>query len=135
MGTPLLTPASPADLRVIICEDEVLLATEMAQQLEAMHVTIAGSVASLGELENLLRRDQGANAAALDIQLLDGEIYSVVPRLEALGIAPVFYSGYMAADCPAHLTHIPWFGKLAPIKDIVDALCAARDARRHDHNH
>ena len=135
MGTPLLTPSLPADLRVIICEDEIVLATEMAQQLELLHVTVVGSAASLAELDDLLGQDVGANAAVLDIQLRDGDTYSILPRLADLGIVAVFYSGYTAEDCPQHLSHIPWFGKLAPVKDIVDALCAARDARRHDHNH
>lgn len=135
MGTPLLKPTLPADLRVIICENEIVLAMEMAQQLKALRVTVVGSAASLTELDDLLRQDLRANAAVLDVQLQDGDTCSIVPMLQEMGIVPIFCSGYVPADCPAQLAHIPWFGKLAPIKDIVDALCAARDARRHDHNH
>lgn len=135
MGTPLLTQSSPADLRVIICEDEFLLATDLAQRIEALDAKVVGSAASLAELDQLLLADMGANAALLDVQLRDGPVYDAVPRLENMGIALAFHTAYLATDCPPSCAHIPWFGKLTPVSEIVDALCAAYDARRHDHNY
>lgn len=128
-------PFSGADLRLIICEDEYLLAADLAQQFAGHGATVLASFPSLAELEAYLQQgDAGANAAVLDVQLLDGEVYPAIPRLQDLGMAMVFYTAYLAEDCPPHCAHIPWLDKLTPAKDIVDVLCAAHDARRHDHN-
>lgn len=135
MGTPLLDAFLPADLRVIICEDEILLATDVAQQLQALHVQVVAILASLAELNDFLAGGVDANAALLDVQLRDGPVYPLVPRLEEQGLALAFHTAYLASECPSHCAHIPWFGKFTPVKDIVEALCAARDARRHDHHH
>lgn len=128
-------PVSANDLRLIICEDEILLATELAEQFMQLGATIVATLGSVAEMEKfLLEGNSAANAAVLDVQLIDGHIYPVVPRLESMGMALVFYTAYLAQDRPDHCAHIPWLDKLTSARDIVDVLCAAHDARRHDHN-
>lgn len=135
MGTRPLTPFSPAQLRVIICEDEILLATELAVQMEALQATVVAVVTSLEDLRGIVAGGADANAALLDVQLADGLIYPIIPALEKTGMALAFFSAYLAQDCPPQCAHIPWLDKLTSAQDIVDVLCAAHNARRHGHSH
>ena len=122
-----------SDLKVIVCEDEHLLALDLAQQLSALGATVVATVAAVAELEQSVETPAGVNAAILDIELADGEVYQVVPFLEERGIALAFYSAYSVAERPEQFSHIPWFDKLAPSGDIATALCAVLDGRSEDH--
>lgn len=120
------------DLRVVIGEDEQLLAFDLAQQLEALGARVVASAGTVEQLEGLIQSGlDETNAAILDVDLLDGSIFPLVPDLEQRGVAVVFCTGYHRQDCPAELAHIPWIGKPARAADIAITLCLAIDARRN----
>ncbi|WP_160297797.1 hypothetical protein [Devosia chinhatensis] len=121
-------------MRLIICEDEFLLAVELAEHLLALGATVVASAASLKELGEVLDQHSDVNAAILDVVLADGEIYDVVPTLEQMGLALLFYSAHQPSDCPVEFAHIPWRDKLDPPHKIATTLLSALDARRTDHN-
>jgi len=117
------------DLRVLICEDEYLLAMDMAQQFEALHAQVTGIVGNLGELEKAVHDGLEANAVVLDWQFLDGKAHGIVPLLEERGVAVAVCSGYGPEERPAELVHIPWVTKPATADAVAEALCAVLDAR------
>ena len=121
-------------LRIIVCDDEYLLADHMAQELAALGATVIAIVGSVAELEALIESDHSANAAVLDVELIDGEVYRVVPLLERHGIEIAFCSAYPVSDRPTEFAHIGWFDKLAPVENIARALHAAQGARSEHHN-
>jgi ActR/RegA family two-component response regulator len=125
-----LTQTTSRDLRVLICDDEFLLAMDMAQQFEALDAEVVGTVGKLAELRNVLLSDQStANAAVLDIQFADGEAYEIIPLLEEKGLAVAIASGYGPEERPDRFAHIPWVTKPANASDLCSALCASLDAR------
>ena len=121
-------------LRIIVCDDEYLLADHMAQELTDLGATVVAIVGSVAELEALIEGDHTANAAVLDVELVDGEVYRVVPLLEGQGIEVAFCSAYHINDRPAQFAHLGWFDKLEPVENIARALRAAQDARSDNHN-
>ncbi|MBJ3785500.1 response regulator [Devosia sediminis] len=126
-----MTVTTFRDLRVLIGEDEQMLAMDLAEQLSALGAEVVGSANTVSQLEALAADGLGgANAVVLDIKLLDGPVFSVVPQLEKHGAAVVFCSGYQVQERPEELSHIQWLGKPAQAEDIARALCQAVDARR-----
>lgn len=122
---------SLSDLRVIIGEDEQMLAIDMAQQLEALGAQVVATVASLAALEQVLASGtSSANAALLDVELIGGSVIPIVPRLEQAGISVVICSGYSAQERPAELGHVQWIDKPARAEDVASALLRAINARK-----
>ncbi|SMQ63350.1 hypothetical protein SAMN06295905_0800 [Devosia lucknowensis] len=126
-----MTTTTFTDLRVLIGEDEQLLAFDLAHQLETLGAHVVGMADSVARIEQMSDMQLSeANAAILDVELLDGEVYAVVPRLEAAGIGVVICSGYQRAERPDRFAHIEWVGKPALPEQIAAALCRAVDARK-----
>ena len=114
-----------SDLKVLICEDEYVLATDMAQQLKKQGIGVTAIVSRLSDAEAAVNAaDFDANAAILDLRLFRDWVYPVVPALAARGATVVFCSGYAASDLPADVAHLPFFSKPVMIKDVVEVLCA-----------
>lgn len=89
-----------------------MLAIELATQAKSYGAEVVGICSSLVELQAILDDPAfTADIAFLDVQLMDGEIYEAVPRLEALGIAIIFSSGYPPTHRPDEHSHHPWLTK------------------------
>jgi ActR/RegA family two-component response regulator len=128
-----VTQTTSADLRVLICDDEYLLAIDMAQQFEALDAEVLGTFGKLADLRHALK-DGGhaANAVVLDLRLNDGSALDVLPMLEEQGIAVAITSGFGPEERPAEWAHIPWIGKPANAEDIAAALCNVIDNQPTD---
>ena len=127
-------PLPARDLRVVICEDEYMLALDMAQQLEQHGAVVSGSYVRASELiAGLSDGAMGANAAILDLDLEDAALLAAVDLLQQRGMAVVFCSGYMPSDLPERVAHIPFFSKPASFEDILTTLCETA-VRRSDHH-
>jgi len=88
-----LNRSSLAGLRILLAEDDYLIAMEMDATLESLGCTIVGPARTVQEVENF------AAVAALDGALLDvnlrGEtIDRVMPALIARGVKIVLSTGY-----------------------------------------
>lgn len=130
-----MTHTTSRDLKVLICEDEYLLAIDLAQQLEALQAQVVGIVGSLGDLREAIQSNATSfNAVVLDVQFADGRAYDVIPLLEEQGLATAISSGYGPEERPPEYAHIPWITKPTTADHIAAALCAARDARRPSHS-
>lgn len=122
------------DMRLLVCEDDMFLAAAMTEQFAELGVTVVAVAGSLAEIRALFERGVDANAAVLDVKLADGEVYPAVRQLEDQAMALVFYTAYLAQECPAEFAHIPWLDKLTPATEVLDLLRAMRHARRHSNN-
>ena len=131
MGILFLTQTTSRDLRVLICDDEFLLAMDMAEQFSALHAEVVGVVGRLSELDQLASKvDFPANAVVLDWQFMDGRADMIVPLLEQRGAAVVVCSGYGMEERPPELSHIPWLTKPASTDEIARVLLVELDGRR-----
>jgi len=78
---------------VLVVEDEFIVAFDLAETVRDEGFMLAGPYAHGNEALQMLDRDE-PDAAILDVQLADGEVYSLADRLTELGIPIVFHSGH-----------------------------------------
>ena len=126
------------DLRVLICEDEYLLASGLARELGERGVTVVGTMSSIADtLKAMEDRSFDANVAILDIRLLDGFAFELVAPMLARGVAVVFCTGYGSHDLPTEFAHFPSVGKPTDIDELLEVLGSLvlkgnREATSHD---
>lgn len=79
------------DCNILLVEDEVLLALDLSMRLEDEGAAVTGPFATV---ETALRACSGdIDAAVLDVDLMNGESFSVADRLHGAGIPFVFHTG------------------------------------------
>ena len=83
--------------RVLVAEDQVIVALDLAENLRGWGCTVLGPVASTTEGLELLRHER-PDAALLDAKLADGW---VTPLAEALAAAGVPFALLTGCDGPA----------------------------------
>jgi PAS domain S-box-containing protein len=109
LGEPLqIRPAKTAALleerRILLVEDEPLVALEIEAALQALGCVVIGPVASLGEAMQLARAELDLlDAAVLDINLAGQASFPVADLLLGQGVPVVFATGY-GELLPRHAT-------------------------------
>ncbi|MFZ3350093.1 MAG: response regulator [Xanthobacteraceae bacterium] len=82
-----------AGCRILLAEDEGLIALELERILEEFGCEIVGPLASVDEvLENAQRGN--FDGALLDVNLRGRQIFEILPALQKLGLRLVMTSGY-----------------------------------------
>jgi CheY-like chemotaxis protein len=92
-----------AGRRILVVEDEYLIAMDLKRWLRGAGVEVIGPVPSVEQALDLI--EEGAlDAAVLDINLGNGEVvYPVADRLSALGVPYLFATGDIRVrDDPAY---------------------------------
>jgi DNA-binding NarL/FixJ family response regulator len=114
-----------ADLTILIAEDQIPLALDLAAVLEDDGVLVVGPAETVAE--GLVLAEQGDIAAAiLDANLLDRDITPLALRLIDRGIPFVIYTGTgLPADLASVYPDLPVVMKPALPETVVDALQAA----------
>lgn len=108
--------------RVLLVEDEFLLALDLAQQLEAAGFEVIGPAATVAEARQALQND-GCNAAVLDVNLGRGETSEPIAHdLIGLGVPIVVVSGYARSQHPAVFQGYPMLVKPVRINTLVAEL-------------
>lgn len=101
-----------AGRRIIVVEDEALIAMMLEDMLTDFGCEVVGVAGSLPEALRLV--DKPIDCAVLDVNLGGTPIDPVMQRLADRGVPFVFLSGYDAADLPPHLSTAPLVRK--PLK-------------------
>jgi two-component SAPR family response regulator len=86
--------------RVLIVEDEYLLAIDLAEQFGEIGVEVIGPAGTLDDAITLLNNEE-IDGAVLDINLRGEKVYPVADILKARAVPFVFTSGY-ASDLEPH---------------------------------
>ena len=108
--------------RVLVVEDEYLLAYQLAHALEDLGAQILGPVPSVKEALALIEAEGQIDSAVLDVNL-DGEmVFPVAEALEARNIGFVFTTGYEPLAIPERYQHVPRCEKPVAPQAIVLAL-------------
>src|SRR5262249_47228744 len=103
-GPRCMPDASP--LKVLVVEDESLVALDIETMLEEMGCTVVASVPRLVRALDLASR-LDLDLAVLDINLAGEVVYPLAFRLAARGIPFLFSTGYSTADLPPALRDRP----------------------------
>jgi CheY-like chemotaxis protein len=80
-------------LRILVAEDEGLIALELERILQDFGCTVIGPLSSV---EDVLQRAAGGgfDGALLDVNLRGRQIFEVLPMLKNLGVKLIITSGY-----------------------------------------
>ncbi|HEV2083218.1 MAG TPA: response regulator [Brevundimonas sp.] len=108
------------DRRVLVVEDESLVAMLLETMLEDLGCVPVGPVASVDEGLRLAQED-GLDAALLDVNVAGTPVFPVAEALEARGIPLVFSTGYGEGGLPEN-----WRGRPTVQKPFTEAVI--RDA-------
>lgn len=79
--------------RVLILEDEFIVALDLSDMTQDLGFRVDGPYATVADGARAL--DQVCpDAAILDVQLADGEVFPLADRLMRLGVPIIFHSGH-----------------------------------------
>ena len=107
--------------RVLVVEDESLVAMLLETILEDMGCTPVGPASNVDEGEAIARDTVNLDAALLDVNLAGRQVFPVAAVLKARGVPFVFSTGYGESGLPDE-----WRGNPTIQKPFTEA--AVRDA-------
>ncbi|MCA0367306.1 MAG: response regulator [Proteobacteria bacterium] len=107
--------------RVLVVEDESLVAMLLETILEDMGCTPVGPASNVDEGEAIARDTVDLDAALLDVNLAGRQVFPVAAVLKARGVPFVFSTGYGESGLPDE-----WRGNPTIQKPLTEA--AVRDA-------
>ncbi|GGA60322.1 response regulator [Pelagibacterium lentulum] len=87
-------PKLPAGLKVLVVEDEYLIAANLCKELSERGVAPVGPFGCLGRALEEVESGRTIDAAILDINIGGRSAYPLADRLVAFGIPFVFGTGY-----------------------------------------
>ena len=118
--------SAEADLtgkRVLVLEDDYYLAADACQALRSAGAECVGPYASeAAALERI--RNNGINAAVVDINLGPGPSFRMADALMESGVPFVFVTGYDHSVIPDRFASTPRFSKPADLREVVRAVAA-----------
>jgi CheY-like chemotaxis protein len=82
-----------AGYRVLVVEDEVLVALSISEMLREAEGVPIGPAASVREARQLIKEGAAIDAALLDVNLSDGSVTPILESLSARGVPTVVYTG------------------------------------------
>ena len=101
-----------ADPRVLIVEDEFLIANALQLVLQKLGARVLGPAARVSTALELITGGTPFDCALLDIRLGDELVYPVADELRARGVRFAFVSGYDRSTLPAAYQDATFFSKV-----------------------
>jgi CheY-like chemotaxis protein len=119
-------------LRILVVDDEVLIAMLLEDVLTACGCKVVGPAGNIATAMSLIKAgDRGAiDGAFLDVNLRGEPIYPVVDALAAREVPVVFVSGYAADDIDPQYASIPTLTKPIPVAKIQQHVAEFANRRR-----
>ena len=117
-------PGELQSLRVLVVEDEFLVAMDIELMLRQCGCAVVGPI---GDLATALRTAQegGFDLALLDVNLGGQPVTAVAEALQAHAVPIVFCTGYQADNLPERFAGAPTLKKPFQVRDVIAALRAA----------
>ncbi len=116
-----LTTAKLAGLRILLVEDDAMIAMLLERTLQRLGITVLGPVGSLSKALDLARF-QEFDGAILDVTIQGGDVYPVADLLMTRGIPFVLATGYRVEHLPANIRGQRLLRKPYSNDEITDAL-------------
>jgi two-component SAPR family response regulator len=115
--------------RVLVAEDQYLIAAELCRHLTRLGADVVGPVASVNEVLDLLDTVR-VDVAVLDVNL-DGEmVYAAAEELEHRNIPFAFVTGYGQAAIRSDFAHSPHVQKPCELQTLADVLIRLVDQKQ-----
>ncbi|MGU3400937.1 response regulator [Brucellaceae bacterium D45D] len=122
--------------RILVVEDEIFVALDIAASVEDANGTVIGPVGSVRQALDLINKHE-VDAAILDVDLIDGNVEPVLDRLKKANTFVVIHTGGgLPAKLAARYPGIPVFHKpIAPTvltRTLASAFTSVTDSRAAD---
>lgn len=117
-----MTDAPLGGLRVLVVEDEFLLADELRGDLEEMGAQVIGPVGHLDRALALVRAETAIDAAVLDLNIAGSEVFPLADMLAERGVPMVFATGYASLTLPERFAGVPTCDKPVAQARLLDLL-------------
>ena len=117
-----MTDRTLHECRVLVAEDEYMLADELEMQLVDAGAIVLGPIGTIEEAVDLIRSERKIDGAILDVNLAGEMIFPVADLLIERGVPFVFTTGYDASIIPSHLKHVVRCEKPINIVRITQAI-------------
>ncbi|AGS25755.1 response regulator CheY-like domain-containing protein (plasmid) [Rhizobium etli] len=111
--------------RVLVVEDEFMLAEDMSQQLAEAGALVLGPAQSLERAFELLAAADALDAAVLDVNLHGKQVYPIADTLLERHVPFVFTTGYDASALPARFKSMSCYAKPVDMSRLIETLQAA----------
>lgn len=110
--------------RVLVVEDEFLIAEELRESLEELGVEVVGPVSTVSAAVELIRSGAPLDGATLDVTLGREKSMPVAEALRLRGVPFVFLTGYATSTLPEALRETPTCQKPATARELLARLFA-----------
>ena len=131
-GTAPATQGTLQNCRILVAEDQYLIAAEIAQTLSDAGAETLGPVSRVGDALRLIAAEDRIDGALLDVNLGSEAVWPVVDALLARSVPLVLATGYDAGAIPRAYAHLPRCEKPASGRDLARALARVLASRRPD---
>ncbi len=109
--------------RILIVEDEYLIAMQVKRWLSAAGAAVIGPVPSVEQALDLIEEDS-LDAAVLDVNLGNGDtVYPVADKLSALGVPYLFATGDVKISGAAAFRQCSQLEKPFVEGELLQAMC------------
>ncbi|AJR25985.1 MULTISPECIES: response regulator [Sphingobium] len=102
-----MTEAALQDCRILIAEDEYLIAADIAEALEQDNAVILGPVPRVADALSLIGSGTRIDLAVLDVNLCGDMAFPVADALVEQRIPFAFATGYDGWTIPARFADVP----------------------------
>ena len=110
------------DCRILVAEDEYMLADEIRNELEGAGGIVLGPVGHLADVLDLIEAEQEIDVAVLDVNLGGEKVFVAADRLIARKVPIVFTTGYDAMAIPIRYERIARCEKPVDLARITEAI-------------
>lgn len=107
-----------AGKRILVVEDDYLIATDLARTLQAAGASVVGPAPSVDKALALIDAEM-VDAAILDVNLNGDKSFPIAEVLHARGIPFLFATGYDCDDIPEAWNGHPCVMKPMPLEAIA----------------
>jgi DNA-binding response OmpR family regulator len=106
---------------ILVTEDDLLIGSLLVDVLQGEGATVLGPFPSL-QMASAALTSPLPDAALLDVNLIDGDVYPLALRLQQSEVPYVLFSATNPAAVPASLRPRAFLKKPASARDIVAAI-------------
>lgn len=111
MGWTMNPDAALSTLRILVVEDEGLIALNLERMLRQFGCEVIGPISEVGAILDAVKKHR-PDGALLDVNLRGRKVFEVLPELTSFGVPLVLISGYDDPTLfPAEFRHLPRIGK------------------------
>jgi CheY-like chemotaxis protein len=114
--------------RILVVEDDFLIATAFSRELELAEVTVIGPAPSLERALALVETEGALDGAVLDVNLGREQAFPLADKLRADRVPFVFTTGYEAGAIPEAYADVPRCAKPVIARMVLQALSPGMSA-------